>query len=84
MGEIIITSTYKEGDKYSAVLPGDSGGPLFKLDNNDLVLFGVASSVGYDRFEVSIEGTATDAESKHSRTDTDSVREWIECILSQG
>ncbi len=84
VGEIIITSTYKEGDKYSAVLPGDSGGPLFKLDNNDLVLFGVASSVGYDRFEVSIEGTATDAESKHSRTDTDSVREWIECILSQG
>jgi len=81
--DLIVTSSYKEGDKYSAVLPGDSGGPLFKFDKDGLVVYGVASSVGYDRFEVSIEGTASGAESKHSRTDTESVSEWIECIISQ-
>lgn len=81
--ELLLKSVYKEGEKFSAILPGDSGGPLFKFDNQDLVVYGVASSVGYDRFEVAIEGTATEARFKHSRTDTESVREWIDCILSQ-
>ncbi len=80
--QTVTLSDYDEKSGFSAILKGDSGGPLFKLVDDKVVVYGIASMALFSEDEVATTGKAKNAKNLHSRVDYAGIREWIECITS--
>lgn len=74
VSDLFYELSWSDDSNFSAGLPGDSGGPLFKIQSGKLVVYGIASILGMNKAH-------TKGGNLYSRLDGDTASNWLSRLV---